>query len=477
MIFQWTSESASAYLRKFMSDKTIGRVSRQIKNFSMLKWFSFGNGLLRPACASFRNEAAEGVFYDNGFRELNEFLAPELGHVCMQETIMQFLVKFCGYSQAESDTVRRAIAKKGGTGSLLPEIERRFIEYSPAHYDISEQKCAEVIKPFLQVILDASSYSFSWNHAQPYSAIGYICGYLRTYYPYEFVTASLNIFRDDANKTKSITEYANAQNIRIVSPVFGSSKADYFFDQNAMTISKGISSVKFLNADVADKLYDISQAHSFDSFVDVLDVIFTESSINTRQLEVLIRIDYFSTFGNTRELLSIADMYDRLKRGTAKELSKAKLTDTEARIVSMFATDIGVGGKVLKSYKITDMPGLLHALEAEILSRGYPDFDFRAKMQDQEELLGYIDLTTGKKEDRKKLLVTEFTALKAKENGLPWCYRISARSLGTGKTARLSIRPKLYDAQPFQKGDMILAHDVKKNPAGYWYITNYERVC
>lgn len=306
--------------------------------------------------------------------------------------------------------------------------------------------------------------------------LGYYCAYYRCYYPSEFITAFLiNASNDD--DLKNGTEFAQQHNIQIVPPKFGLSRAEYSFDPNTNTISKGISSVKYLNTDVAEALFQISKQDTTGSFVDVLIAAFTQSPIDTRQLEVLIRIDYFSTFGNTRELLAIADMYDRLKRGTAKELSKAKLTDTEARIVSMFATDIGVGGKVLKSYKITDMPGLLHALEAEILSRGYPDFDFRAKMQDQEEFLGYIDLTTGKKEDRKKLLVTEFTALKAKENGLPWCYRISARSLGTGKTARLSIRPKLYDAQPFQKGDMILAHDVKKNPAGYWYITNYERVC
>jgi DNA polymerase-3 subunit alpha len=42
----------------------------------------------------------------------------------MQEPIMQFLVKFCGYSSAESDNVRRGIAKKKGTEQLLPEIER-----------------------------------------------------------------------------------------------------------------------------------------------------------------------------------------------------------------------------------------------------------------------------------------------------------------------------------------------------------------
>jgi len=169
LIFQWESEQAQAYLRKFMSDETLNKVRPNIPNFSMLKWLSLGNGLIRPACSSYRNEVADGIFYDNGLEELNQFLAKEMGHICMQETIMQFLVQFCGYSQAESDNVRRAIAKKKGTETLLPEIESRFIKYTSQNYNVSKEKCEDVIKPFLQVILDASDYGFSWNHSDSYS--------------------------------------------------------------------------------------------------------------------------------------------------------------------------------------------------------------------------------------------------------------------------------------------------------------------
>lgn len=140
LIFQWESSMAQAYIRKFMSDKTIANARKRIPNFSMLKWLSFGNGLIRPACTSFRDEVASGEFYDNGFDALNEMLAQEAGRIAMQETIMRFLVKFCGYSDAESDTVRRGIAKKKGTEKLLPEIERRFIEKCSKDYGLTVEK-------------------------------------------------------------------------------------------------------------------------------------------------------------------------------------------------------------------------------------------------------------------------------------------------------------------------------------------------
>ena len=105
------------------------------------------------------------------------------------------------------------IAKKKGTAQLLPEIEKRFIEYTAENYNVSKEKCQEIIKPFLQSILDASSYGFSWNHSDAYSCIGYICGYLRYYYPLEFLTVAFNIFSDNKEKSASILEYAKKKGI------------------------------------------------------------------------------------------------------------------------------------------------------------------------------------------------------------------------------------------------------------------------
>ena len=112
LIFQWESQSARAFLKRLMSDGTVRKFRARAKDFSMLKLLSLGNGLIRPACASFREEVAVGAFYDNGFPALNDFLSQESGRIVMQETIMRFLVEFCGYTPPESDNVRRAIAKK-----------------------------------------------------------------------------------------------------------------------------------------------------------------------------------------------------------------------------------------------------------------------------------------------------------------------------------------------------------------------------
>ena len=247
----------------------------------------------------------------------------------MQETIMKFLVQFCGYSAAESDNVRRAIAKKKGTETLLPEIEQRFIEHSSTHYNITPEKCAEVIKPFLQIILDASDYSFSWNHSDAYSCIGYISGYLRYYYPFEFLTAALNTFADNTEKTAEITRYASRVGILVSTPKWGLSREKYFFNKEKRIITKDLTSVKYMSANLAKEMYELSKQKVYSRFTDLLHDLYKHTCINSRQLDILIKIDFFSEFGNQRELLRITDMYCELfKKGDVKKLNKTKIDGT-----------------------------------------------------------------------------------------------------------------------------------------------------
>ena len=459
LIFQWESDSAQAYLKKFMSDETIAKAKEKDPNFSYIKWFSFGNGLIRPSCASFRDDVACGKFYDNGFKELNEFLAPEAGRVAMQETIMMWLQKFCGYSPAESDNVRRAIAKKKGTATLLPEIEQRFIDYSSTHYDITVEKCKEVIKPFLQIILDASAYGFSWNHSDSYSCTGYISGYLRYYYPLQFLTAAFNIFFDKEDKIVNITKYANKIGIPIKDIKFRHSKADYNCDVSENVIYKGIRSIKYMNEDVANKLYDMRD-QNFDSFVDVIKVF----PGNSRQLDILIKLNYFSEFGKIGTLLRMVDLYN-LYGG--KKLLKKDKCKLPAELLSKYCTETD------KQWRVQDQDGLIKELCSMI-----PDVDvpIQSKIEWSKEYLGYISTVMPEKKD-----VGYVMDLNTK-----WSPRITMYQLWDGATVTYKLQKKAYEKNPFNEGCLLQFHSEMRNKSrkdenGQWikldskepWITNY----
>lgn len=476
LIFQWESNSAQAYLKKFMSDKTIETAREKVPNFSMIKWLSFGNGLLRPACASFRDSVANGEFYDNGLKELNDFLAPEAGRIAMQETIMQFLVKFCGYSNAESDNVRRAIAKKKGTEKLLPEIEKRFIDYTSTNYGISVEKCAEVIKPFIQVILDASAYAFSWNHSDAYSMIGYICGYLRYYHPLEFITAALNIFRDNAEKTAAITKYAKRNKIKITTPKFGYSKSEYFYMNDKRVIAKGLSSVKFMSEALANELFDLSQKHTYTSFIDLLTDIYRETSANSRQVEILIKIDYFSDFGNQRELFRICDIFDLFKKGEAKQIRKDAVAMTPLEdVVKQYATGSTKSGGDAKSYTLLDVPAIMRGCEQKIREAGLSDLSDIIKVKNFAEIMGYVGYVSGKEEDRRKLYVKDVFPVKRKRDGVQFGYSILTQSIGSGVESRFTVFNRLYEKDPIKKDDIILCTSFDRE-GSYFTMTGYQHV-
>lgn len=474
LIFQWESNSAQQFLRDFMSDRTLEIAKKQSDNFSMLKWFSFGNGLIRPACASFRDTVARGEFYDNGFDELNKFLAPEAGRIAMQETIMQFLVKFCGYSAAESDTVRRAIAKKKGTETLLPEIERRFVDYSSEHYDITRERCEEVIKPFIQIILDASAYGFSWNHSDAYSCIGYISGYLRYYYPLEFITSALNVFGDKIEKTAEITRYASRIGVKITPPRWGISKGNYFYNKEENTIAKGLTSIKYMSENLAEELYSLSQEREYKYFIELLEDIDQKTSANTKQVDILIKLDFFCKFGNQRELLRITDMYyDIFKKGQAKKINKDKVDGTPLEpIIKKYSVGVTKSGGEAKSYTLLDIHSIMVEVEDAVRAVGMEDLSDTLKVKNFADIMGYVGYVSGKESDRRKLYVTDIYPLVRRSDKKRFGYSVVTKSIGSGKESRFTVVNKLFDMTPIKKGDIIYCGDYVRE-GQYYRLTDY----
>ena len=201
-----------------------------------------------------------------------------------------------------------------------------------------------------------------------------------------------------------------------------------------------------------------------------------ESSLDTRQRDILIKIDYFRDFGNIPELSRIVSFFSFFKNGTAKRVQKDKLSDEMIELVSQYGTDKNKDGTSGKSFVITDIGGLLVACEKAVKSLNLPDVDLKNKIQTQLELMGYIDLTTKKPEDRRKLLITDVFPLVSKKDNNIWGYAVQTRSIGSGKAARLTIRSYRYKKNPIKRFDIIQAKELEKNKSGYWYLLDYELI-
>lgn len=271
---------------------------------------------------------------------------------------------------------------------------------------------------------------------------------------------------------KNGTKLATVYGIKITSPKFGVSTDRYMFDPNQKVISKGISSVKYLNKTVPSELYEMYHSQDVSSFMNVLIGINEKTSCDERQLTNLIRIGYFSEYGNEMELLRIKDVFNYFKKGKTKIIKKSSIkNEALLNIIAAHSSDKNAKGETTKSFRITDMGGLLHDCERYVLSIGIKDSDVKSKIANQLELLGYVDITTNREADRRKLLVLDLFNLKSGSE--IWGVSIIVRSLGTGNEARLTISKSRFDETPLKKMDVIYGERLSKNRKGYWYLNEY----
>lgn len=310
-IFQWESNTAYDYYKNLFSESTINKIKEKNNNFKYLDLLSIGNGAIRPAGASYRDELAKGIYKDNGSDVVNDYFKSTLCNCVYQEQIMGFLNKFCGFSMGESDVVRRAFAKRLGTDEFIPKIRDGFLKNS----GLSEEEGKFAIDTFIKVVEDASDYLFSLNHSQVYSIIGAMCGYLRHYYTGEFLTVNLEHSKNNQDKTKLLIDYMNNfTSYKLKEVEFGKSKAKYSFDKENNTIYKGMSSIKFINSTIPEELNNIYRKNP-SSFIELLKLL-KDTSINSRQLDVLIKIGYFEKFGKINKLLNFVELYKMLSKKT-----------------------------------------------------------------------------------------------------------------------------------------------------------------
>lgn len=358
MIFQFESGFASESLRKTFSEETVAKIKAKNENISYLDIMAMVSGAIRPAGESYRDALFNGEYHDNGEQALNDFLAPTLGYLVYQEQIIDFLHNFCGFTMGQADIIRRGFAKKTGTEKYIPVIKNGgymedihgnrddryipgYIKVAQEKYGMTKERAEKSIEYFLQVIVSASSYAFSRNHSVPYSMIGLYIGYLRYYYPLQLLTAALNTYKANDAKMQEIKAYVRSKCIEIKPIKFRKARADYFMNVDENCIYQDIESIKELNAKGAEELFELGKNH-YDNFVDLLKDIKEKTTLDRNQLDILIRLDFFSEFGDISKLMYIAMKYDILaKRKTIKknELEDIGITEEVIRRFSETETE------------------------------------------------------------------------------------------------------------------------------------------
>lgn len=382
-IFQWEGATGDRYIKQLLSESNIQKFKKLNPDVDYMTLLSIGNGAIRPAGASYRDDLANGVIRKSGNEAIDEFMKPTFGYLVFQCQIIQFLHQYCGYTMGEADIVRRHFAKKTGTEKDIPQIKAGFAKTMAEQYGMSQEESDKVIADFIQVIMDASNYLFSLNHSQPYSYEGYVSGWLRYHYPLQFLTVALNINQGKEEKTSALTAYAHKVGIGIKSPKFRHSRSAYFCDTETNCIYKGLGSIKYMSEQAAEALYGMRDMR-FGNFIDVLFALQQlKDKPDSRQLDILIKIGYFEEFGPAKALLLGWEIFSKFCLSKKISLDKWDKMGYDIAILKANATNI-----TEKTAGGLDNRGLILGI---LRSLRMPRTTIVDKLRWQAELLGYVD--------------------------------------------------------------------------------------
>ena len=171
-------------------------------------------------------------------------------------------------------------------------------------------------------------------------------------------------------------------NIKLQPIKFGKSGADYTLDRDTNSIYKGVQSTKFCNSQIADELLELSK-NKYNSFIDLLKDINERTSVNSRQLSILISLNFFSDFGNNKYLLEVVDIYNKF--ANAKLIAKKKM---EKLGISEFLMKKYAGKETKSQWRDLDNQGLIKELCSKLENK---PLDIVSQVKADMEYLGYSD--------------------------------------------------------------------------------------
>ena len=391
----------------------------QVKNLAEIAMFV---ACIRPSFNSWRDKFINREEYSTGSKDLDNVLSSTNAYILFQENLMQYF-DWLGVTPSESIGLIKKISKKKIHQEDFDNLESRLRKQW-----VINTGSEDMFNETWAMIQSCISYGFAAPHALAVAIDSLYGAYLKANYPLEYYTVCLNNYSDDENKTKKLTEELSTFDIKILPIKFRHSKDTYSPDKENNAIYKGIASVKFLNAEVAQQMYEMRE-QEFPTFIDFLKV----NPCNSRQTEILIKLDFFSEFGKSQKLLDEYAIYTTYYG--KKQFKKEKIT-LDDETMSKFATSTD------KMYKITDSEGLIKELCNRVEDKSIP---IKERLTAEAEYLGYINYINPKAANYGYVLDID----------TKYSPRIKMYRLDTGETATYKLAKKDYNNNPISNHDLL----------------------
>ena len=391
---------------------------------------------IRPGFASLVNTFLDREPYSTGVTEIDEILQPSYHFMLYQESIMAFLV-WCGMKEDHTYDIIKKISKKKFTPEAKEELRQELLAGYKAKLG-TEEGFDEV----WQVVDDAARYSFNAAHAVSVAYDSIYGAEAKEHHPLEYFTTVLNEYQSDNEKTSRIIAELDYFGIHLENIKFGKSKSEYTFDKNTNTIYKSISSIKYCNEVIANELYELGKNNIYKNFVDVIKDIKTKTSVNSRQLQILTILNFFSDYGSNKKLLQIIEMFEKFY--DRKQIKKA---DVEVLGIDLNEFEGCYDNETQKMYKELHMDRYVEKMSKKIEDK---PLSIKEQIKYEQEYLEYI-IYSNPNAPKNMFYVVETKFYKDKTK--PY---LNLYNLRTGDTLKTKITSgKSFVERPFQTGNVI----------------------
>jgi DNA polymerase-3 subunit alpha len=228
---------------------------------------------------------------------LEQVLEPTYGIFLYQEQVMQAAQIMAGYSLGGADLLRRAMGKK--KPEVMAKERIKFLDGCQAA-GLSEREAADVF----DLMEKFAGYGFNKSHSAAYALITFQTGYLKTYFPVEFMAALLTT---ESSSTDNVVKYiaeARSMGIEVLPPTVNESEASFAVDGDAIRF--GLSAIKGLGGAALDAILRARRdGGAFSGLYDFCERV-PLKQLNKKTLETLVRSGAFDCFLRPRAQLTAA---------------------------------------------------------------------------------------------------------------------------------------------------------------------------
>jgi DNA polymerase-3 subunit alpha len=157
-------------------------------------------------------------------------------------------------------------------------------------------------------IAEFAKYAFNKSHAAAYAVIAYQTAYLKTYYPQEFMAATMNSLLGNLNKIPEYIEECKSMNIEVLKPDINESYSKF-----GVTDGKIIFALETIKNVPSSAISDIISVRGregkFKSFIDFCEKVSGEN-VNKKCIESLIKAGCFDTIEKDLSRVDLLESYE-----------------------------------------------------------------------------------------------------------------------------------------------------------------------